>query len=224
VEPGPVRTNAPPGPVKRRRWPTRLFWLALVVLLGLSTWFFRTPLLIEAGRFLDVSESPQKVDYVYVLGGDNDTRPFTAAALIKAGWAREALIPGESVSPAVTNGLIPPEHEIMRRVLIARGVRPESITILPGQASNTREEAAELAEFLRDHPDCTVAVITNGYHTRRARMHFVRALGDRIASVHFFAAPTDGYDATNWWHDDRGLIQFTNEFVKLAWQSVGGTD
>jgi len=224
VEPGPVRTEAEPGTLKPRRWHRRLFWLALAAVLVASAWFFRAPILTGAARFLDVSESPQKVDYVLVLGGDHDTRPFVAAALVKAGWAREALIPADTggLPPAEIPGT--PEHEIMRRVLIARGVRPESITLLQGHARSTREEAAELAAFLHDRPDCSVIVVTNGYHTRRARMHFDRALGNRIASVHFVAAPTEGYDETNWWRSDQGCVQYMSEFIKLAWQSVGGTE
>jgi uncharacterized SAM-binding protein YcdF (DUF218 family) len=204
-----------------RRWLRRLRWPLLTLLVGAALWLFRAELLEGAARFLDVSEPPRKVDYVMVLGGDYNTRPFVAAALVKTGHASAALVPTVAANPRPSAvGLS--EHEILRRVMLVRGVAAESIVLLPGNATSTQEEAGALAEFLQTRPDCSVAVITNAYHTRRARMLFARVLGERMQRIHFVAAPTDGYDATNWWRTSTGTAQYLNEFFKLGYYSLGG--
>ena len=54
----------------------------------------RESLLTSAGQWLNVgSPLDDRVDAVMVLGGDASTRPFVAAAIIRAGLASQVLIP-----------------------------------------------------------------------------------------------------------------------------------
>ncbi len=200
---------------RRRRWLCRLLpHLAVAVLLvALHPW-----LLPLAGRFLDVSEPPREVDDVMVLGGGADTRPFVAAALYKAGLAHRVLVPTVMASPDVDDGLTAPEHEVMRQVLLKRGVPAEAIVLLPGDVNSTADEARSLKRYLDEHPGRRVAVVTNDYHTRRARHIFHTELG---AELPFFAAPTDGYDAGDWWRSEEGCSLYLNEYLKMATYWVG---
>jgi uncharacterized SAM-binding protein YcdF (DUF218 family) len=166
-------------------------------------------------RFLDVSEPARPVDYVLVLGGGSDSRPFVGAALFKAGLARKVLVPRVRAAPEVRDGLLPPEEEVVRRVLRARGVPPGAILLLPGECASTADEARALKAFLEGHSDASVAVVTHGFHTRRARALFRRTLGGR-AALSFVAAPTDGFDAGNWWRFEAGVRTYAAEYVKLA--------
>ena len=47
-----------------------------------------------AAGWLDVGQRPRRADYVMVLNGGEDTRPFAAAALITAGWALALVVGG----------------------------------------------------------------------------------------------------------------------------------
>jgi hypothetical protein len=38
--------------------------------------------------------------------------------------------------------------------------------------------------------------------------------------VHFVAAPTDGFDADNWWRSEAGFTCYATEYVKLAYQGL----
>jgi uncharacterized SAM-binding protein YcdF (DUF218 family) len=173
-----------------------------------------------AGRFLDVSEPPRRADYVFVLGGGPETRPFAAAALLRAGLARRALFATVKLSPEAEDGLWPADHEVTRRVLLARGVRPADIVIFPEECDSTEDEARVLACFLEAEPEATVTVVTSDYHTRRTRLLFRRALGPQQGRVHFVAAPVDGVDAGNWWRTEKGLVVYVNEYFKLARNSL----
>src|SRR5262245_21891347 len=90
---GPVRTGAARRPLMRQvfRWGVRLIVMTLLALVA-TVWLAPERVLPSVGRFLDVSEPPRRVDYVLVLNGDPNARPFAAAALVKAGLAREVLL------------------------------------------------------------------------------------------------------------------------------------
>jgi uncharacterized SAM-binding protein YcdF (DUF218 family) len=193
-------------------------WLVtgLFVVLVATLYLGRASLFTRAAQFLDVSEPPEDTDYVLVLGGGSDTRPFVAAALVNAGLAHKVLVPRVQQSPEVEHGLLPAEQDLTSRVLRARGVLSRDIILLDGECASTRDEALALGRFLDDRPNETVMVVTTTYHTRRARGIFRSILGERASRLRFVAAPTDGFDAHNWWQFEEGFVTYTNEYVKLA--------
>lgn len=210
-------TSAPrPARRIRLRW---LLLLALVVAL-LVLYASRTRVLIAAARFLDVSDPPQATDYVMVLGGHVETRPFVAAALLKAGLARKALMATIRGYGDEAQGIAPPEQEVVRAVLVRQGVSPNAIVILSNPCASTFDEARALAEFLQSEPHSSVTVVTSCYHTRRTRWIFLKALGEHASRVRFVGAPADGFDATNWWHFESGFCTYVDEYLKLAFYLV----
>jgi uncharacterized SAM-binding protein YcdF (DUF218 family) len=190
--------------------------VALLLVLYLA----RGRLLPAVARFLDVSEAPRTVDAVLILGGRPDTRPFVAAALVRAGLARRALVLTPRLAPENADGISPPEDEVIRRVLRAQGVPDEAIVTLPAEVASTGDEARGLGRFLVAEPDTTVAVVTSDFHTRRARMLFRHELGEHMAQVHFIAAPTDNFDADNWWRSEAGCTCYATEYFKLAYYGL----
>jgi uncharacterized SAM-binding protein YcdF (DUF218 family) len=168
--------------------------LAVVVAL-LGLYASRGWVLPALARYLDVSEPAQATDYVMVLGGDAETRPFAAAALLHAGLAQKALIARIKASADSQDGLVASEQELIRDVLVHQGTLPDAIRMLPGnECRSTFDEASALAEFLASEKQSTVTVVTSGYHTRRVRMIFRKILREHAACVHFRGAPTDGFN------------------------------
>ncbi len=103
---GPVREGAA-GPVTgtggltpRRspgRWLRRLLCL-LVLVTVLLVWLRPGWVLPPLARYLDVSQPPRATDYVLILNGDPETRPFAAAALVRAGLVKEVLLTRQRLS------------------------------------------------------------------------------------------------------------------------------
>ncbi|MEN6452497.1 MAG: YdcF family protein [Thermoguttaceae bacterium] len=182
-------------------------------------WSFRAPLLRGAAQWLDVGTRPQRADYVMVLNGEEATRPFVAAALVKDHWANRVLIAEVERTPDIIEGLRSPYHEINRRVIKKRAPAAQ-VTILPGQAATTYDEARALAVFLRSRPNARVLVVTSDYHTRRSRWAFSRALGERAGQVRFVSAPSAQFDMACWWLDERGLVDVATEYLKLAFYAL----
>jgi len=202
---------------RRRRLSVGLLLVAVVLAL---LWAGRAPLLRAAARWLDVGGPPRRADYIMVLNGDESTRPFAAAALAKAHWARRVLIAEVVPTPAVIEGICPAYHDINRQVLLKRGVPAARIVILPGRAATTYDEAKALAAFLQDRPHARVLVVTSDYHTRRSRWAFARALGEWAGQVSFVSAPSDQFNMDRWWQDQWGLVAIASEYLKLAFYAA----
>lgn len=210
----------------RRRWAWRAgVLLALAAPLALA-YLLPGRLLPPVARLLDVSEAPAPADDVLVLGGGNSTRPFVAAALVKAGLAGRVLLCPDVLRPEAVDGIVPPEYEIDRRVLLARGVPADRITLLEGgPCTGTFDEARALARYLDSRPGRTVTVVTTAWHTRRSRMVLRRVLGDRARALRLVGAPDDGFDAANWYRYEEGWVAYGTEYVKLVgyWVRYGIT-
>jgi uncharacterized SAM-binding protein YcdF (DUF218 family) len=211
-----LRPSAQPRP----RWRRRLLWLGALGALVVLAYLLHPLLLPAAARWLDVSEPLTPVDDVMVLGGESNLRPFVAAALYNKGLAKRVLIPTVKPSPEAMAGFVPSETEVMRQVLLKRGVPADAIEILPGEVDSTADEAARLGRYLEDNPERTVAVVTTCYHTRRVRWIFRKQMGARANQLHFVGGPTEGCDASNWWRSEDGTRRYVNEFVKLPFYLV----
>ncbi len=198
----------------------RVFWrivqYVVIVLFFVLLYLNRSFLLSQAGAFLDVSEPPRKADYVMVLGGGESTRPFVAAALVKAGYAPKVILTTPRLNALAEDGLVPKEEEIARQVLLARGVDADDI-VLPKykRVRSTADEARLLNDFMEKHPQARFIVVTNTFHTRRARWIFQTILHDKVSRVQFVSAPTDGFGASDWWHTSKGTVTYLTEYGKL---------
>jgi uncharacterized SAM-binding protein YcdF (DUF218 family) len=201
-------------PAHRRRWTclaVTLMGAAVVV----TVWLARERILPCVARWLDVGEPPRACDYVVVLPGGAETRPFVAAAMVKAGLARQALVPRVAATPDSDEGAGQSAHEIIRDVLQLRGVPRPDILLIGQDSTNTYTDAVALEQFLLARPRLTIAVVTHAYHTRRARWVFRRVLRGRADDLYMVAAPADEFDANTWWHCREGAQAYFSEYAKL---------
>jgi uncharacterized SAM-binding protein YcdF (DUF218 family) len=120
----------------------------------------------------------------------------------------------------VEERIVPPNHEIICRTLRLRGVPEDKITILEGQTSSTFGDIGALAEFLDSSPGDRVLIVTDNFHTRRARWVAARVLGDRLEQVSFVSAPVDEFRPDNWWQSDLGFKMIVGEYLKFAYYIV----
>ena len=128
-----------------------------------------------------------------VLNGGEDTRPFAAAALVNAGWAPRVLVAETLPSPAVIDGIMPPYHEINRQVLLKRGVPAADVTILPGAAATTYDEARRWRHFSKIAP-MLACWSSPTIATRAAAAGFLPACWpSEPGQVSFVSAPTDEF-------------------------------
>jgi uncharacterized SAM-binding protein YcdF (DUF218 family) len=178
-------------------------------------WFYE-PVLVSLGKWLDPSEPLRSATSVMVLPGGPETRPFVATAMVRNGLAVQVLTSSAVNSPDAEDGIVPPDELLFREILQRRGIRDDQIRILPGAGNSTFADAQGLRAFLDQHPDETVAVVTDVYHVRRARWVFHKVLGEKAENVYFAAAPSDTFSADDWWRCEDGLKTYVGEYCKLV--------
>lgn len=194
----------------------KLRWIGIAIILGAVHYLFQTPILIGCGHWLDVGQEPTQADYVFVLPGNEQTRPFVAAALINKGYANLALIPSNQASPEVEDGLELPAQEKIRQVLLARGVDESQVQVLNSATQSTWSDGEALAEFLGNRPPSTILVVTDHFHTRRSRWVLQQVIDREQDQLVFVAAPTDSWNLDNWWQSKHGLNTILTEYFKFT--------
>lgn len=191
-------------------------WLVISIVAIVLIYAARTPLLRAAAHWLDVGQAPTKADYVFVLPGNEQTRPFVAAALIKKQYAGGVLIPSNKTTTEVLEGLEMPAQEKIKRAIVARGVEESKITLLDSATTSTWSDAEALANFLSSHPNSTVLIVTDHFHTRRSRWVFQQVVPNATSKLVYVSAPTDGWNQDNWWRSKAGIRFVTTEYLKFT--------
>ncbi len=192
---------------------------AILLLTGVVAYLFRYQLLTGLAGYLVIDDQLQPADLIFVLSGDVDTRPFRAAELFEQGLAPRIVVARAEDSPAAELGLYPNISDVTVEILQELGVPGENITLLhvEGGATSTRDEAIILRGYLEGHSFERIILVTSAFHTRRSRWIFERELALPGISLRLAAAPHRKYDVTTWWQVETGLIDFTNEYIKLGY-------
>ncbi|MBI4484038.1 MAG: YdcF family protein [Acidobacteria bacterium] len=203
------------GPRRRRRsWLWR--GIVAVLLLGpVLLYLAREPLLTAAARALTIDDAEAPADYLVVLGGGAETRPFAAAELYRKRFAPRVVIFEHKTDRITDLGLTPTHDQLYRKVLELEGVAAEAIVRLPGAVDSSWDEARSLQRLLASHPARRVVLVTSAEHTRRARWVFRKVLDGTPVQVRMAPARHLTFDETNWWKQDEGALAYLHEYLKL---------
>ena len=143
---------------------------------------FNTPLVWFAGDQLAVRHDPQVTDAIVVFSGDGETsyinqsyqrRTLDAIEFYKSGYAPLILL---SSGRDQTFS----EVEIIRSLLINRGVPQSSIEILEIYPHSTFENVALVKNALARHGVRSILLITSPYHSRRALWVWRKAMPELV--------------------------------------------
>ncbi len=220
MTPSPVA--APPSVGRRRNWRRRLgLTLVLAFLAGLALFLARVPLLTAVGSFLIVSDSVERADLLYIMGGGLDARPIRAAELYRQGYAPLIATPyvestagveyGIRVNAAVENVLMLRRHGVPDSVIHLLKVR--------GGSTSTLDDARILASYMRQRGYRRVIVVTSEFHTRRSRWALRQFLPDTI-DLRMAAADERAYSPSDWWRSEAGMLAVIEEFLKFVHNST----
>lgn len=196
----------------------RLIYLLALIVFG-CCWLLLAPCL---ATYLIVDKPLEHADAIVVLSGSAVYKERTrkAAELFKQDVAPRIILTddGEQAGWSRKEQTNPPFVELEQRELIANGVLPEAITVLPGQVSGTDQEAKALADEITARPVTSILIVTSAYHTRRALRTFEKILAGRDVEIGIaFPPPGDQTPTpTFWWLKARGWQTVAGEYVKSA--------
>ena len=163
------------------------------------------------GGFLVESDALRQVDALVVFSGNNE-RIAQAAQLKKAGFASWVILTqAGDTSP-----------DMVARKLDVPG---EMLLIAPGQVTSTYEEALTVGQLMSQRGLKTCIVVTDPYHTQRARLIFREVLGQAGIDVWVYPVQDHWYRSTTWWQSWEGIQVTAQEYLKLlgipGWFSPG---
>ena len=166
----------------------------------------------RAGAWLVKENVPEHADAMVLLMGNFPDRVLQAVDLFKEGKADRLLIVEESMGPfralEARGADIISNTEQARNSAIALGIPADSITLLPGDARSTQDEAIVVRDYLveRNNID-TILLVSSAAHMRRASMIFKAALKNNYHPVFIGWSPSaySDFNAAKWWRDKEGI-------------------
>jgi uncharacterized SAM-binding protein YcdF (DUF218 family) len=192
------------------------FFLGGVGLIGI--WLLLPLLLTPMARWLIRDDGRVPADVVMALGGSQRCqREQRAMELYQQGIARKIVVSGIPIVWGLHTG------EVARQYLLGHGIPDEDIIVLQ-DSWNTRREAVNFKQLMREQGWQSAVLVTAAYHSQRALYTFERD----AAGFTFYSNPVPPewpeWTPEQWW-TRRGDAWITvREF--LAWGNtlVGGLE
>lgn len=191
-------------------------WLAvlgaLVVLYSARHRLLRIP-----GRFLVVDDAPSACDAIVLLNGNISTRAYRAIELHNKTRA-PILMARLADTEEVRLGVVPNITEATRTLLMRRGIADDDIQVLCSDRwiAGTWAEAILLCARIRDNGCRSVIIVTDAFHTRRARWTFRTIMRDDNVKFTCAATPYSLNLVDQWWRSEYGLVQVIIEYIKFV--------
>ena len=195
-------------------------WFFTLILLAsalLAAYVGRNFLLLELGRAWAINNPATHVDALVILGGGIDSRPEAAANLYHDGVAPWILYMNVKLAPAQRLGIIPDEAEITRRLLLSNNVPETAMESIGANVASTFDEACAVRDWAVRHHPKSIEIVTDIFHTRRARWVFGKELAGAGLEIHLCGVPTLDYGLDDWWRHEEGVIAFQNEMAKYLY-------
>lgn len=201
--------------------PSRSITILTVSLLLII--IFYTIAFLNAGRWLIKDDSPVHGDAMVLLTGSIADRVLETADKYEEGTAGRIIIVAESMGEYKILeergvSLISSTNQICK-ALVALGVPSDSITVLPGDAESTMEEAMVIDNYLTGQNAIdTIILVSSKTHTRRASMIFNHVLRKSGKNITVLCSPSryTGFNAARWWTKKEDIQDVVLEYVKLA--------
>jgi len=181
--------------------------------IGLIMFTGRESILSRIGDFLVVQDKLQQADVIHVIAGPDKYTDY-AVQLYRQGYGKKIFFTGGWCQ------LHNAKHgERGRERASANGVPPQAIAVDESPVTSTYSEVVKLKEFIdrSEMPVRSVAVVTDPYHSRRARWTYRQVLGDELALC---VAPLPfelSQYQRRWWTDQGSRRMVKDEYLKILY-------
>jgi len=167
-------------------------------------------LLVFAGMLLVSGDPHPRADALVILSGGGKPRAAQAIKLFKENAAETIVLTqtsGKGSSAAMAD---------TRAQLVKSGVPSYKIQTAYGTATSTYDEARQVAKLVKSAGIKSVLVVTDPYHTLRARILFAGELGTKGIKVRVSPVSDHWYHPLNWMFSREGWRVTMLEFVKIG--------
>ena len=204
------------GTPQRSGW--RPHWLLALGLLLLIAVVARTYWLPLFSRALIATQEAVPADAIVVLAGGSGSREELAVTLFEKGYAPALVSSGEAPHlPGFRTSLAGLSADYM----VSLGAPRDAMILLPDTAG-TRDEALACLQLAQENGLASLLVITDNYHTRRARLAFGKVFDGSGVRIVLVGAEPEWFSVNTWWTQERSLLAVLDEYSKLAFYLARG--
>ena len=185
----------------------------------------------DISDFIFVSDTPCKVDAIFLPGGSHPEQPEYAAELYRKGYAKW-LVPSGGVSvkrdkwPGVRskadiyNGDYQSDCDFFTDVFIKNGV-PSDVIVGEDKSGHTRDNVflSRMVVYEKGIEIKTAIIVCKAFHARRCLMLYQMAFPD----TKFYVCPVVcmGITKDNWYKSEQGIDRVLGELARCGNQFVG---
>jgi len=190
-------------------WTVWLAGILAVLFIGLVTIE-----LVFAGiaGYLIIADPLEKADAVVILSGGTESRMGEAATLYKEEYAKLFVL---TETGAQLQGYDQTYIDYLIEQALDLEIPYGAIRVTAEHAYNTTDEARAVKDLLRREGSSSVIVVTDPYHTRRARLVFRDVFQDTDIKVIVRPVINTWYRSSTWWTTPQGWEITINEYVRL---------
>jgi uncharacterized SAM-binding protein YcdF (DUF218 family) len=177
----------------------------------------------RAGAWLVKEDIPEHADAIVLLMGSFPDRVLQVNDSWKRGLADRIIIVEESMGAfaelEARGASIMSNSEQAAHSLIALGIPGDSITILPGNAQSTLDEAISTRNYIKAHNSTdTILLVSSPAHMRRAYIIFRKTMRDMQHSVVIGCQPStySSFDRLRWWRKKEDIQLVVTEILKTG--------
>ncbi len=183
--------------------------LVLITALAIGVFF-------GLGFYLSPQSPLSKADAIVAIsGGETATRTDEAVQLYRDGWASHIIFSGAALDPTS-----PSNAEAMAARARSQGV-PATVMLLDEAATNTRENAADVARIIQDQNYHSIILVTSPYHQRRAAIAFERELGSGVSVINH-SSYDQNWRRSHWWATSYSRSLTLSELQKVMYELFNG--
>lgn len=197
--------------------PTVIFTVLFICLLVLYSGGCR-----RAGKWLAREDIPPHADAMVLLMGSLPERALQAADLYQQGVADSMIIVYEGMGPyqllEERGASVIRTTEQARDAAMAFGMPDSCITMLPGDARSTLDEALAVREYMAGKPWIdTLLLVSSPVHMRRSYMIFRTVLREGGRNVFIGCSPStySSFNPDRWWKRKEDIQAVLSEWLKI---------
>jgi uncharacterized SAM-binding protein YcdF (DUF218 family) len=170
------------------------------------------------GAYLVYADPLVRSDAVVVLSGGDSDRLAEGARLNLDNYAGIYILT-ETGAPLA--GYNQDYMDYLKLEVIDLGVPPTAIQVTEKHAKNTYDEAKAVLKLMKDHHVGSCIVVTDPYHTRRAKIIFSDVFRDSEIVVRVWPVRNHWYRPGSWWLSLAGWEATLSEYLRLAAYRLG---
>lgn len=177
----------------------------------------------NAADWLVFENMPEKSDAMVLLMGSFSERVLEAADLYQSDRVGRLIIVEESMGEyrqLEKRGIkIISNTTQAKNAAVMLGIPADSITILPGDARSTLDEAQAVRDYVHSHSDTdTLLLVSSPLHMRRASIIFKSVFRHSEIPVFIGCKPGrySGFNPDRWWRDRENVQNVLNEYFKIG--------